>query len=172
MVASDGSTEKTATVSGTITGNTAILTFTDVAFGINAGDATYGRLFSIDEGRIYKDSQISNEMASLIDIAFGSKGYTMYYFESPDEADYQLTGASTTKVDNYVPESDFSVATFDAMTDDAAISSLTIEETNDSFGNSQPNIILFETAAGRKGVIKTTAVNADRILATIKVQKY
>ena len=111
-------------------------------------------------------------MRSKIDLAFGSMGNTLYYFESPNKTDYQLTGASTTKVDNSVLEADFAVATFDGMTNDADISGLTIEETNDSFGNTQPNIVLFQTASGRKGVIKTTAVNADRLLATIKVQKY
>ena len=123
LKASDGSNEKTAEAKITINGNSAILTFTDVEFALNAGDATYGRLFSIVDGRIYKDSEITAEMASKIDLAFGSMGNTLYYFESPNKTDYQLTGASTTKVDNSVLEADFAVATFDGMTNDADISS-------------------------------------------------
>ena len=60
----------------------------------------------------------------------------------------------------------------DLMVDDSQIKNLPIAETNESFGVNQPNIVLFETSDGRKGIIKTTAVNADRLLVDLKVQKY
>jgi hypothetical protein len=74
---------------------------------------------------------------------------------------------------NYTPDFGITTAIFDAATNDAFIDDITITASDDnSFGTSHPYIILFETESGRKGAIKTKAVNADRLLVDIKVQKY
>ncbi|GAA0891677.1 hypothetical protein GCM10009122_13560 [Fulvivirga kasyanovii] len=173
LIAINGSNEEKTTKTVSVSGNTAITTFNDVEFGLNAGDATYGRLFSLETGEIYKDSEISSDNGSKINLAFGSMANTMYFFESPTDEDYNVPGAIATKVTNYEETPSITVEEFDAMTNDGKLSGLTIEETNDSFGNgSIPNTVLFETSTGRKGVIKTKAVNSDRLLVDIKVQKY
>jgi len=148
-----------------------ITTYTDVEFSLTAGSSTYGRLFSFDDGKIYKDSEINATIGSKIHLAFGSMGNTMYFFESPTVAGYKVPGATVTKVTNYLKDNPISTTDFDSMTDDTKFEGLTINETNDSFGNSSiPGIVLFQLASGRKGVIKTKAVNSDRLLVDIKIQ--
>ena len=98
---------------------------------------------------------------------------TMYYFESPTVEDYNVPNATETKVVNYESTPTISVTDFDSMTDDSQLSGLTITGTNDSFGNSSiPGTVLFEISTGKKGVIKTKAVNSDRLLVDIKIEKY
>ena len=59
------------------------------------------------------------------------------------------------------------------MKDDSKLSELTIADTDESFGNSSiPGTVLFEISTGKKGVIKTKALNSDRLLVDIKIQKY
>lgn len=173
LVVRNGSEEKELTKTVTISGYNAIVTYTDIEFGLNAGDATYGRLFSFETGQIYKDSEVDESNGSLIHLAFGSMVNTMYYFESPTVEDYNVPNATETKVVNHETTPSISVTDFDSMTDDSQLSGLEITATNDSFGNSSiPGTVLFEISTGRKGVIKTKAVNSDRILVDIKIEKY
>lgn len=173
LVVGNGSEEKELTKTVTITGSNAIVIYTDIEFGLNAGDATYGRLFSFETGQIYKDSEIDASNGSMIHLAFGSMANTIYYFESPTVEDYNVPNATETKVVNYESTPSISVTDFDSMTDDSQLSGLTITGTNDSFGNSSiPGTVLFEISTGKKGVIKTKAVNSDRLLVDIKIEKY
>jgi len=66
-----------------------------------------------------------------------------------------------------------SITEFDTMTNSDILTDITIDKSdNNSFGASNiPVLVLFKNAAGKKGVIKVTAINAERILADIKVQK-
>lgn len=165
------SNSKTLTVN--VGGNNAIKSYADVEFALDAGSSTIGRLFSFDAGKIYKDSEINATVGSTIHLAFGKLGSSVYFFESASAAAYGVPGATLTKVSNYPSPAPISIADFDAMTDDAKLKPLTIEETNESFGNSSiPGIVLFQLASGRKGSIKTKEVNSTRILVDIKIQKY
>ena len=173
LVVSNDGEEKELTKTVTITGNNAIETYTDVEFALDAGHATYGRLFSFETGQIYKDNEVDESNGSSIHLAFGSMGNTMYYFESPTVEEYNVPNATVTKVINYESTPSISVNDFDAMAHDGLLTGLTITETNDSFGNSSiPGTVLFETSSGRKGVIKTKAVNSERLMVDIKIQKY
>jgi hypothetical protein len=98
------------------------------------------------------------------------------YFASPDDSNenYHIPGALTTTIINY-PSSDLGITStvFDNAKDDGFIKDVVIGSSdNNSFGTSNPYIILFKTASGKKGAIKTTAINSDRLLVDIKVQKY
>jgi hypothetical protein len=156
-----------------VTGHSAITTYTDVEFALDAGNATYGRLFSFETGEIYLDNEITATNGPLMHLAFGSMDNTMYYFESPSVAAYNVPGATVTKVINYQVAPDITTTEFDAMTDDRDLSGLPIVETEESFGNGNiPGTVLFEISTGRKGVIKTKSVNTSRLLADIKLQKY
>ncbi len=173
LVVKNSTSEKELSKNITINGNNAIVEYKDIEFGLNAGDDTYGRLFSFETGLIYKDNEITNDNGSKIHLAFGSMSNTMYYFESPTVKDYNIPNATETKVINYESEPTISVATFDEMTDDRELSGLTIEGTNDSFGNSSiPGTVLFEISTGRKGVIKTKSVDDKKLVVDIKIQKY
>jgi FOG: PKD repeat len=173
LKASNGSDEDEVTKTIIVDGNSALVTYSDVEFGLNAGDASYGRLFSFETGKIYKDNEVDAAVGPKINLAFASMGNTMYYFQSPTVVDYNVPGASVTKVTNWFSTCPISISDFDGMTDDSKLSGLTINEADDSFGNSSiPGIVLFELSTGRKGAIETKAVNSSRLLVDIKIQKY
>lgn len=173
LVVGNDSEEKELTKAVTITGNNAIVTYSDIEFGLDAGDTTYGRLYSFETGEVYLDSEVGTSNGSKMHLAFGSIENTMYFFQSPTDADYNVPDATETKVVNYESTPSISVTDFDSMADDSQLSGLTITETNDSFGNSSiPGTVLFEISTGKKGVIKTKAVNSNRLLVDIKIQKY
>jgi PKD repeat protein len=173
LIATSGNDTKTVTKTIEIGGNSAIVVYQDVAFAREAGSTTYGRFFSTETGLIYKDSEVNAVTGAQIDLAFAHIGDPVNYFASPDDADedFDIPGAQTTKIVNYVPTL-VTPAIFDAAVSDAFISDVTITPDDDSFGTSHPYIILFETESGKKGAIKTKAVNADRLLVDIKVEKY
>lgn len=165
------SVSKTVKINVTAAVSHSITTYTGIEFSLTGGSSTYGRFFSFDDGKIYKDNEINATIGAKIHLAFESLDNTMYYFESPTLSSYKVSGATVTKVMNYPSKSIFTVADFDAMVDDTKLSGITITETNDSFGNSSiPGVILFQLASGRKGVIKTTAINKSRLLVDIKIQ--
>src|SRR6218665_3173821 len=151
----------------------AIAIYKDIEFSLTGGSITYGRYFSCDDGKIYKDSEINATIGPKIHLAFGSMERTMYYFKSPTHNDYKVPGATVTKVINYSNSPPISPAVFDAMTDDSKLIPLTITDTNDSFDNELIRagaVILFELKSGRKGAIRPKAVNSVRLLVDIKVQ--
>lgn len=173
LVAKNGAQEKEVTKTVSIAGFTAVETFSDIEFALNANDETYGRFFSFTTGEVYKDSEINEENGAHIHLAFGSMANTMYFFQSPNDEDFDIPGATLTKVTNYQSEPAISVEAFSTMSDNELLADLEIEDSNDSFGNgSIPGIVLFETSTGRKGAIHTKAVNSDRLLVDIKVAKY
>lgn len=175
LVASNGGTSKTVTKTVNITGSNAIVVYEDVEFAREAGSTTYGRFFSTETGLIYKDSEVNETTGPKIDLAFNQFGSSVNFFTSPDdsELEFEIPGAQNTKVINYTPEFGITADIFDDATSDDFISDITIDASDDeSFGTSNPYIILFETESGKKGAIKTKAINTDRLLVDIKVQKY
>lgn len=176
LKAFNGTEEQSVIKTLTIAGHNAIITCADLEFAIDAGNTTYGRYFSFETGKILKDNEINSSNGSKIHLAFGSLEHSMYFFGSPDDnsmpGSLTIANANHTKVINWQANPSISSTAFDAMQDDRLLSPLTINETNDSFGNSLPCTILFELPDHRKGVIKAKAVNSARLLADIKVQKY
>lgn len=175
LVASTGNDVETVTKTIEITGNDAIIVYQDVAFAREPGSSTYGRFFSTETGLIYKDSEVNATTGPKIDLVFAHSGDPVNYFTSPDDGDvgFNIPSPQTTKVINYSPAFGVTAAIFDAATTDAFIKDITISESDgDSFGTSHPYVVLFETESGKKGAIKTKAVNSDRLLVDIKVQKY
>ena len=171
LAASNDTEEKTFSKTVTIGGNSAILLYEDIEFALNADDPDYGRLFSTSTGTMYKDNELTLENGPTIDLAFGSMGRTMYYFESPDVASYNVPNATKTKVINY--NAVISISDFSIITDEKLLKDLVIEDDNESFGNSSfPHIVLFENSKGRKGAIKVQALNGSSVLVDIKMQKY
>ncbi|MEN8139232.1 MAG: hypothetical protein ABFR62_12440 [Bacteroidota bacterium] len=174
LIVSNGSVEKEITKTVTVTGNNAVVTYTDLEFAHDGSSDVYGRLFSFETGKMYKDSEISAENGSLIHLAYEGWGNSLFFFESPTVTErYDVPGATLTLVKNFVIDSIFSVDDFDALEDDSKLKDLTIIDDNNAFGNNYfPGIILFEISTGQKGVIKAKYVNSDRIMVDIKIQKY
>jgi PKD repeat protein len=174
LTASNGAEKQTTTKSVTVAGHSAIMTYSNLEFGVTAGSTTYGRYFSFETGKIYKDSEINASNGSIIHLGFGRLEYIFFFVSPSSNSTGLLTipNATTTKVVNWQANPSISATSFDAMQDDTMLSGLTINGTNDSFDTSLPNMILFQIASGRKGVIKAKAVNSERLLADIKIQKY
>jgi len=174
LTARNGTDEKEISKTISITGHSAIVEYSDLEFALDAGNATYGRLFSFETNQMYLDNEINNNNGAKIHLAFGSMGHTMYYFDSPDKTDYNVPNATATKVINYENTPTITSSDYNNMFDDRLLSGLTIINDNNSFGNSSipGHTILFEISTGRKGVIITKDVNNDRLLVDIKIQKY
>jgi PKD repeat protein len=167
---------KTITKTIDIPGNSAIVVYDDIAFGRIEGSAVYGRFFSIKTGLIYMDDAVKSDTDLKIDLAYSHIGTSENYFASPDDLNenYHIPGAQTTAIINS-PSIDLGITStaFDNAKDDGFIKDVTINSSDKkSFGTSNPYIILFKTSSGKKGAIKTTAINSDRLLVDIKVQKY
>ena len=173
LVAKDGEEEKEITKTLTISGHNAIQTYTNIAFDLDGDIDDQGRMFSFDTEKMYKDSEVTDSIGSMIHLLFNSYGNTMYFFTSPTDEEFGVPQATETKIVNYESDPTITLEEFDAMTDDQLLTDLTIVDTGESFGNSTiSHTVLFEISDGRKGVIKTKAVNSDRLLADIKIQKY
>lgn len=175
LVATSGTLTSTKTLQVAVTGNSAVVSYTDLEFSTTAGSATYGRLFSFDgAGRMYKDSEINATVGPTIGLAFTGTNPSLLFFDSPAATGYNVPSATVTKVMNYMNPSPITATAFDAIVDDVTISPLVITNTNESFPTSlvPGNMILFQLASGRKGVVKTKAVNSSRLLVDIKIQKY
>lgn len=173
LLVKNGSEEDELTKTITIPGYSAIITYSDLEFDLHSGIDVNGRLFSFETGQMYRDSEINTDNGSEIHLGFKSLQNTVYYFESPDSEEFNIPGATSTRIDNFESPAIISVEDFDNMPDDKLLTDLTIEHTDESFGNeSIPGTVLFEISSGQKGVIKTREVNTERILVDIKIQKY
>lgn len=176
LKAINGSEEQTITKTVTVPGYNAIVTYSDLEFGLVSGSTTYGRYFSFTTGKMYKDNEINSSNGMDIHIGLGNMSHFMFFFLSPDdrilEEDLIIPGATNTKINNWQDIPLISASAFDSMQDDRLLNGLTITNTNESFDTTMPNMILFQIATGRKGVIKAKAVNINRILVDIKIQKY
>ena len=168
---SNGTEEKTITKTVAIPGNSAILTFTDIEFSILGGDATYGRFFSTETGLVYKNSEVTSDNGSKIDIAFDSFSGNINYFETPDKSKYAIPNSSPSTFINYVT-SQFDITSFDDISDDELLDSLNLSGDTGSFPGSYEGAVIFENSIGKKGVIKIKNVDDRRVLVDIKVQKY
>ncbi len=177
LIVSDKSGEKELAKTVNIPGNSAILIHTGLQMGYDNAVVNYGQFFSVEQG-VFREAEIPADNSVEINLAFGSCGSGCYFFESPTTLDngtpkYNLPNATESKVINYEVTPTISTTAFDAMVDDALLSSLTIIGKKDAFGIDQiPSTMLFEIGDGRKGVIKAHGLDAERILVDIKVQKY
>lgn len=161
--------EKSEEKSLSVFGYNNIYSYTDIEFSHNPAN---GRFFSTQTGLIYPDHKVDNNNGPLIDLAFINIDNTLYYFESPDDEEFSIPGATQTLIMNY-ENTELTINDFDLMTDDRQLKDLYIYDDDNSFGNSTiPHIILFQNEAGRKGAVKTNGVDNDRLIVDIKVQKY
>jgi len=163
LEASNSAETESATESFTLITNQ-IETYTDITLGGVDLEATTGSVFSTVSGQIFTSGDYTADNGPTIDIAFvGIAG--LRFFESPNAVqDWDLTpipGATNTSFINFISGSDidFSVETFDNMTDYTPLVNLTITSDNESFSSGDlPKIVLFENAVGKKGAIKITDI--------------
>ena len=176
---SNGTATETLSKNFTLSTNE-IVTYENITLGGRDLESTIGSVFSTATGEVIKSGEITSENGASVDIVFvGISG--LRFFETPIDASgwglTEIPNATNTEVINYMESSsiDFSVETFDTMTDDSALRDLTIEADDESFPTEGlPRIVLFENAAGKKGVIKITDIvsgSGGSITFDLKVQK-
>ncbi|HAS40903.1 MAG TPA: hypothetical protein DCS93_10505 [Microscillaceae bacterium] len=160
LIAKSGSNQEQSTQTISITGNSAIVTYTDIALSQNLRDQTIGRFFSTSEGKVYLNSEVNATTGPLIDVAY--HGFSTFnFFESPDNlltntipgAVTTIPGTTNTKIKKF--QSGFSVTDFDGMTGDQLLKDLTVESDGNTIGSLNfPLTVIFENSKGKKGVIK------------------
>jgi PKD repeat protein len=166
--------------------NTNLLIMKDVRLGVNSSKED-GQFFSGCLRRTFLADNIDDSIGKLIDFAFFAWDYRFNYcrFLSPDSVQnftfYPIHGATKTYIVNDMAQANlnFSLATFDAMQNDAPLASLNIKskDTGDLyFGIDQlPRLVLFETSDGRKGAVKikekTDVGRNSYITVDVKMQK-
>ena len=157
----------------------------NVKLGINSAQNTLGNYYSTVQKRVYKSSEITSQNGGAIDVVYFGLGntFTSNLFVSPtNTAAFGLANIPNATATQYTNKQEncsctlVTENTFDSLTTDAFLKSLNISNENTSFNSAVlPRIIPFETANGRKGLIKIKAVVADGsdsyVLIDIKVQK-
>lgn len=173
LTAKNGSTEQQKSQTITVGGNSAILSYTNIAFAQDPAFASaIGKFFSTSKGKMYPHSDVNTTTGPLIDLVYSQ---ALVSFQSPHESyispGIPIPGATVTKIKNF--KSEFNTSDFDAMQDDKLLKNLVIEhdkKTATAFGGTA--VVTFENSKGRKGAIKVLSFNNLRILVNIKVQKY
>lgn len=156
-----------------------INSYSDILLAGTDYESTTGIAFSTKTGQVYNSTQYNNENGSDIDIAFlGMNG--MRFFTSPDNVDSwsmtEIPNATHTDFINYMAGSsiNFTVDMFDNMTNDTPLKDIEIVDDGESFpASSDPFIVLFKNAQGKKGAIKVTSLQTGSdgfILFDLKVQ--
>ncbi|WP_320054778.1 PKD domain-containing protein [uncultured Acetobacteroides sp.] len=171
LKATNGSETKELTKTVKVEGLNGIALFKDVELSQVAGDTKMGRCLSVKTGKVYKDAEAKDASKDIDLIYYGSQS-AFIYFESPDQADkITLSNPKKTLVQNY--KNRFDVKAFDALVDDSSIKNLNVVNDESAIGSLEfPLTVTFKTAEGKVGIIKIKAINADRILFDMKVQKY
>ncbi|MDR2039184.1 MAG: PKD domain-containing protein [Bacteroidales bacterium] len=185
LEAQNGKEVQTQGQTVTIKENTNLYTIADIKLGSTTAHASVGCFFSCLQRRVLTQGDMSAPSPPPVDLVFFGMGPLFPYcrFVSPDAAGSLLVfddipDAGKTYFVNKQATPIFTVADFDAMLTDAPLRNLDIRsmDTGDqSFAAQTPYIVLFETASGRKGVIKIKGYiaegNNSYILADVKVMK-
>lgn len=191
LTATNGKETQSTTQTITVVNNTNLRTYTDIHLGINTAHNgnTIGSMFSTTTRDVYTATQITPEIAPLIDVVYFGLDATFdrNRFITPNDLSATtftaLPNAQRTLWVNSIElcncATSLSVTTFENMTTDASLHNLTITETPggvQDFDNTLvPRIVLFQTQDGRKGAIKIKEYVIDGqesyIVTDIKVQK-
>lgn len=169
----NGSESATQSKTIEIGGYSAVKTFKDIPFAIDKNNIHIPRFFSTEKERSYLNYEVDKTNGILIDLALSVNVNGELYFTSPDNPaeKFDIPSATRTAVQNSV-QTELTISDFDNMISDEKIKGLKIENDNKFFDPTVPQLILFHNGYDKKGVIKITGINGERILADIKIQKY
>ena len=169
---------RTANVSFTITTtnpNGAIDTYSSVIYG-SQNSATLGSFYSTSTNMVYLLAQAAANSAD-VDFCYYDGAANMSTIGAPTNTDVQSVYAPvsswpTKNATMFNLEAAITAAAFDAMTDDADISTLS-PAADDVKMLAANDVVSFETAAGKKGLLKVVAIDrgAENIEVEVKVQQ-
>ncbi|NSL85453.1 hypothetical protein [Chitinophaga solisilvae] len=154
-----------------VTKKDTLAVYKDIEFDISPDKDKYGVAFSTKEGKVYLRKNLPAD-GSKIDLVFADVDPAMLFFSSPDNKNLtvKITGATTTLFRNYPSANELDPAKFDTLSHVAALNNLFTAADNGSFPMTYKGLVLFKNAAGKFGVMKVTAINAERVQVTIKTQ--
>lgn len=171
-----GNEEVTITV---VSAANPINTFTAVLMGAQS-NTTNGSYLDAHAGQVYMQAQAVNNQA-LIDMVYYYGASNLATFAAPSDVtvgggagNLTLCEGWTTKNATKFGTSAVTVAQFDAMTNDAAISQVTGLADSKIVQVDVDDVFAFETSDGKKGLIKVTALTANAtgsITITVKMQQ-
>ena len=170
------STTANFTVTTVATGNP-INTYTAVIMGNQS--SSNGSFYATTTNQTYLLSAAATN-SSIIDFCHFYGATNAATLAAPNDADAQtifssISGWATKNATKFTKQTSITTAAFDAMTDDLGFASLT---STDSKANTLAvgSIVSFQTAAGKKGLIKVTGLTgssstAGDITVVVKVQQ-
>lgn len=189
LAAENGKETKTITKSIAVKANTNIRMHKDIKLGIQIAHTTVGNFYSTKLRHVFTGNDNIDTAGKWIDVIFFglNRNFNNNKFISPDSATRYgfnaIPMAGKTKFINSQESCgcgvSFTASDFDNMVNDNPLRGLAINPTAGSwspFTNATvPRIVLFQTADGRKGVIKVKQFvqdgNNSYIIVDIKVQK-
>ena len=186
LQAENGKESKTKSLELTLHPNSNLFRVRDVRFGVKQAENTIGSLFSLDRRRIFLSNEVRSADEPFINLVFFSVDANLQNnkFISPTVAHnydfFPMPLATATYFVNSQAGTgiNFTAEDFSAMQDDLPLQNLDIRaNANDTWFSTAdlPQVILFETADGRKGAIKIREAvrdgNRSYILTDIKYQK-
>jgi len=170
LTATNETDTKIVTQTIDITGFNGINKYQNITFGATSESA--GRSFSIEDGRIYNDNEITDNNSYLIDLVFVN-WLTMFFFESPSGSNHNVNipNPNTTIIENATDK--LTEYDFNNITSDDFFETTTVIQTNNSFSiTGLPALILFKTTDDKIGVILAKEFTDGNLITDIKVQKY
>ncbi len=150
-----------------------LVEYTDVKFAVDQDGVESARFFSTISGEMYSFNEINEEIGATIDLVWYDSSPTnqgFLFWESPDDlfGDLVLPGATATKIENYQPT--LSGDQFKLIERKEQLNVLTVEHSDDAMGPiAYPVAILFENAAGKKGIILMKSNDGEFLTVDIKV---
>jgi PKD repeat protein len=167
--------------------NTNLYTLENIKFGIKKAEGAIGCFFSLSDRKVLTKNEINSSNGKDIDLVFFGldASFSRCYFLSPTDAlssgFISIPGTSQTYFVNDLNQSglSFTDTEFNTMLNDTKLKTLDIKAASNTtswFTNVFiPRFVFFETANGKKGVLRIKAFVSEGdnsyILTDIKVQK-
>ncbi len=154
----------------TIPGYNPVVEYENIPFAPD--ELGYGRAFSVWEGRLFADDQITKDNSDLIDFVFIYQFETFFYESADgDNQDVSEYFYRHTKIANLAKQ--ISLEQFAEMENDSIFKSIDISTDNGTLTDLDlPIVITFQTQEGKKGAILAKEFVNGNLISDIKIQKY
>ncbi|MBC9908875.1 hypothetical protein [Chitinophaga varians] len=155
-----------------VTPKDSLTIYKDLEFDVSGTSQTVGIAFSTKDGKMYYRGNLPKD-GKNIDLVFaGVDPGNLFFSSTTATASHGLTfdNATITEIMNSPAVLAFDPAKFDTLSHGSALNGLAVKEDNSFFTTTYRGVVLFKNAAGKIGVIKVSAIDGQRLKATIKVQ--
>ena len=157
---------------------TNIQVYTDVVFGTEETNSEKGIFFSTEEGVTYTREALQVQNESEIDFVFYSNSQFSFFINPADTdamknfVQAELANARNTKIQSgETVASEVSVDEFEQITTTTELKNLMVVPNEASLLDTFPQLVLFETSTGKKGMIRIKSLTTEQMVADIKLEK-